>query len=114
RLVGPLTGLGCTDAAALPEPRAREERVTSLASQHTAFTYDIGLYFPPGYSPTSGNHPVIYAADREFLTRDLIAAVERDGHNAIIVTVGNGGANRRFVDYVFPGGVAYYRFLTLE
>lgn len=114
RLVGPLAALGCTDAAALPEPRAYEERAAQIASQHSAFTYDIGIYFPPGYSPTSGNHPVIYAADAEFLFRDIKAAVERSRHNAIVVVVGNGGSARRFIDYVFPGAADYHRFLTLE
>ena len=114
RLVGPLAGLECTDAAALPEPRAREERMAQIASRHAAFTYDIQVYFPPGYSAASGNHPVIYAADGELLFADIKAAVERSGHNAIVVVVGNGGADRRFIDYVFPGATAYNRFLTLE
>lgn len=114
RLVGPLASLGCTDAAALPEPSGYEERVAQIASQHTAFTYDIGIYFPPGYAPGSNIHPVIYAADREFLFAHLKAAVERYGHNAIVVVVGNGGADRRWIDYTFPGAAAYHRFLTLE
>jgi predicted alpha/beta superfamily hydrolase len=114
RLVGPLAGLPCNDAPAQPEPLGDEERSTPIASAHAGFNYDLGIYFPPGYSATSGNHPVIYTADREFLFRPIVDNVRRHGLNAIVVAVGNGGADRRWVDYTFPTAANYYRFLTRE
>jgi predicted alpha/beta superfamily hydrolase len=93
---------------------ANEERVARVTSAHTSFAYDIAISFPPGYSPTSGNHPVIYTADREFLYTHAVGAVTRYGFNAIVVSVGHGGSDRRFVDYGFPGAEDYYRFVTLE
>lgn len=114
RLVGPLAGLGCADAPPLSEPLANEERATQLSSAYTNFTYDIGIYFPPGYAPNSGSHPVIYSADRETLFRDIVDAVRHFGLNAIVVSVSHGGVDRRPVDYTFPGATAYHKFLTLE
>ena len=114
RLVGPLVGAPCRDAPLLPEPMANEERTARITSAHTNFAYDIAISFPAGYSPTSGNHPVVYTADREFLFAHAVFAVNRYAFNAIVVSVGHGGSDRRFIDYVFPGAEAYYRFITRE
>ena len=114
RLVGPLAGLPCSDAPAEPEPLAEEERSATIASAHASFSYDLGIYFPPGYNAASGNHPVIYTADREFLFRSVVDIVRRLGFNAIVVSVGYGNGDRRWVDYTFPGAESYYRFVTRE
>lgn len=114
RLVGPLNGLACTDNAFPPNPQANETHFTDLASPATGFTYPISMYFPPGYVAGSGPHPVIYAADAEFQFAHIVSAVRVNNYNAIVVGVGNGGGARRFVDYAFPGAVAYHDFLTLQ
>jgi hypothetical protein len=114
RLVGPLTGLGCTDGAVTASPLANEIHADSYVSTFTNFTYPISISFPPGYVPGSANHPVIYAADSEFQFQILVDTVRTRGYNAIVVAVGNGGAERRFVDYVSPGWNEYFRFLKLE
>lgn len=114
RLVGPLAGVGCADAPQLSEPMANEERITQFSSAHTNFTYAVGIHFPAGYAPNSGTHPVIYAADGEFLFRNIVDAVRHFGLNAIVVAVSHGGVDRRPVDYTFPGATAYNKFLTLE
>lgn len=114
RLVGPLTGLACTDNAFPPDPQANESHFTQLASPATGFTYPISMYFPPGYVAGSGPHPVIYAADAELQFGHIVNAVRANNYNAIVVGVGNGGGARRFVDYAFPGAAAYHAFLTLQ
>ena len=114
RLVGPLTGLGCTDGAVTAAPLANEIHTDQYTSTFTNFTYPISISFPPGYVPGSANHPVIYAADLEFQFQILVDAVRARGYNAIVVGVGNGGGDRRFIDYVSPGWNDYFRFLKLE
>lgn len=114
RLVGPLNGLPCVDNPATGTPLANETHFTTLASAHTGVTYPISMYFPPGYVAGSAPHPVVYAADSEFEFQTLVDTVRARGYNAIVVGVGNLGADRRFVDYALPGANAYYRFLTGE
>lgn len=113
RLVGPLTGLGCTDGV-VAVPLANEIHTDTYVSSYTGFTYPISMYFPPGYVPGSANHPVIYAADSEFLFQLIVDQVRSRGYNAVVVAVGNGGSDRRFIDYVSPGWTDYFRFLKLE
>jgi predicted alpha/beta superfamily hydrolase len=114
RLVGPLTGLGCTTNAFPPAPQANETHTTTLASTHTGFTYPISMYFPAGYAANSGPHPVIYAPDAELQFGLIVDEVRLRNYNAIVVGIGNGGSDRRFVDYAGPGWTAYHRFLTRQ
>ncbi|APV50216.1 hypothetical protein BWI17_11275 [Betaproteobacteria bacterium GR16-43] len=114
RLVGPLTGLPCVDNPATGTPLANETHFDQYDSAHTHFAYPITIYFPPGYVPGSANHPVIYAADSEFLFQGIADTVRARGYNAIVVAVGNGGSDRRFIDYVSPGWTQYFRFLKFE
>jgi hypothetical protein len=112
RLVGPLTGLGCTTNPIQPAPNGDQQQTFQLTSPDTGFTYPVAIWVPPGYNPTSGLHPVIYAADMEPQVLSLKNIVRANGHNAVVVAVGNGGPDRRFVDYTFPGAAAYHRFLV--
>lgn len=114
RLVGPLTGFGCTDKAPTPEPQPDSMSVTSLASTHTSFTYPVRVYVPAGYTANSGPHPVIYAADGEQQIGPIVSEVRARNYNAIVVAVDATSAARRFVDYAAPGWTAYYRFLTQQ
>jgi predicted alpha/beta superfamily hydrolase len=114
RLVGPLTGIGCTTAPAAPAPQADTTSIASLASTHTGFTYPVMLYFPAGYTAESGTHPVIYAPDSEMQFMLIVNEVRARNYNAIVVGIGNGGSARRFIDYVAPGWTAYHRFLTRQ
>ena len=114
RLVGPLAELGCITNAFPANPQADETHFTTLASAHTGFTYPISMYFPAGYVPDSAPHPVIYAADAEFQFQLIVNEVRARNYNAIVVGVGNGGSDRRFIDYGGPGWTAYHRFLTRQ
>jgi predicted alpha/beta superfamily hydrolase len=113
RLVGPLTGFGCTNGVA-PATLADTTSTTQITSPHTEFTYPISVYLPAGYSANSGPHPVIYAPDAEMQLAPIVEAVRLRNHNAIVVAVGNGGTARRFVDYAGPGWTSYHRFLTRQ
>ena len=112
RLVGPLAGLGCTTNPTPPAPNGDQQQTFQITSPDTGFTYPVAIWVPPGYNPTSGVHPVIYAADMEPQVLALKNIVRANGHNAVVVAVGNGGPDRRFVDYTFPGAAAYHRFLV--
>lgn len=112
RLVGPLAGLGCTTNPTQPAPSGDQQQTFQLTSADTGFTYPVAIWVPPGYNADSGLHPVIYAADMEPQVLSLKNIVRANGHNAVIVAVGNGGPDRRFVDYTFPGAAAYHRFLV--
>ena len=112
RLVGPLAGLGCTTALTQPAPNGDQQQTFQITSPETGFTYSVAIWVPPGYNPSSGLHPVIYAADMEPQVLSLKNIVRANGHNAVIVAVGNGGPDRRFVDYTFPGAAAYHDFLV--
>lgn len=113
RLVGPLTGQACVDTPVTGAPQGNDTRTEQLASVNTGFTYPISMYFPPNYA-AGGLHPVVYAADAEFEFQTLVDTVRARGYNAIVIGVGNGGSDRRFVDYGGPGWVPYYRFITGE
>ncbi|HYC37084.1 MAG TPA: alpha/beta hydrolase-fold protein [Usitatibacter sp.] len=112
RLVGPLTGLGCTVRTAPLIAQPDLQQMHTLISPDTNFTYQVAVWTPPGYVAGSGLHPVIYAADMEPQVLTLKNTVRAAGYNAVVVAVGNGGPDRRFVDYTFPGANAYHRFLV--
>lgn len=112
RLVGPLTGIGCTTNPTPPIFAGEKQETHQLVSPETGFTYPVAIWTPPGYGPNSGPHPVIYAADMEPQLLSLKNIVRAAGYNAVIVAVGNGGPDRRFVDYTYPGAPAYHQFLV--
>ena len=112
RLVGPLAGLGCTTDPMPIIANADQQQTKQIFSPETGPTYPVAIWTPPGYNPNSGLHPVIYAADMEIQVLSLKNIVRPSNYNAIIVAVGNGGPDRRFVDYAFPGAEAYHRFLV--
>jgi predicted alpha/beta superfamily hydrolase len=112
RLVGPLTGLDCTTNPTPPLPNGDSQQTFQITSPETGVTYPVAVWVPPGYNPTSGLHPVIYAADMEPQVLSLKNIVRANGHNAIVVAVGNLGPDRRFVDYTFPGAAEYHQFLV--
>ncbi len=114
RLVGPISGQQCVEGNPAPSPPSGEFKFASVASAQAAFTYPVSIYLPPGYSPARGAYRIVYAADAEFEFTTLANTVRDRGLDAIIVGIGNGGAERRFVDYALPGAEFYYAFLTRE
>jgi enterochelin esterase-like enzyme len=94
------------------QPTLRTLSVPS--SQVTGLTYEVTVYTPPGYATSTNQKAIIYALDHELQFGVVRQAVEMSGIDAIIVSVGNLGAPRRFVDFDLPGALPYMRFLTLE
>ncbi len=87
---------------------------TSVASAQTGIAYTIQIYFPPSYDQSTAAFPVIYQMDLETRFAPSIQVLQERGSNAVLVGIGNMGADRRFVDFELPGATAYYGFLTLE
>jgi enterochelin esterase-like enzyme len=97
-----------------PAPSGQVAATFTVDSAHTGVAYAVTVYTPPGYAATTVPKAVIYALDHELqytVVRDTAESLALD---AIIVSVGNAGAARRFIDFDLPGAEAYQRFLTLE
>lgn len=89
-------------------------RTLNVPSAQTGVTYEVTVYMPAGYAAGTDAKPVIYAPDRELQQGVLQDIVERYRLDAIVVSVGNLGGERRFIDFDLPGAEAYYRFVVLE
>ena len=102
--------------SATPPPSGGEVKVESLSvtSSYTGMTYPVTVYLPQGYATSTGTKPVLYAMDHELQFNVLRQTIELRGYDAILVSIGNLGSARRFVDFDLPGAEPYYRFLTLE
>lgn len=110
-------GGGGGDSSSTPPPVtpvAGRTVSTSIMSQQTGISYTLLVYLPAGYDQGSTAYPVIYQMDQESRFVPSIDVLRDRSVNAILVGIGNMGANRRFVDFEMPGAAAYYRFLTLE
>jgi hypothetical protein len=89
-------------------------KTLSVSSAYTGVTYPITLYVPADYSSSPGMKPVIYGMDDELEGNVIVAKVQQLKIDAIIVSIGNLGSDRRFVDFDLPGASDYFKFLTLE
>ena len=89
-------------------------RTLIVSSAHTGVSYEVTVYTPAGYATGTDAKAVIYAPDRELQQGMLQDVVERHHLDAIVVGVGNLGAERRFIDFDLPGAEAYYRFVVIE
>jgi predicted alpha/beta superfamily hydrolase len=95
-------------------PQQATLRTLSVPSSQVGLTYEVTVYTPAGYATSTNQKPIIYALDHELQFGVVRQFVELLGIDAIIVSVGNLGAPRRFIDFDLPGAEAYMRFLTLE
>jgi hypothetical protein len=89
-------------------------RTISVASSYTGVAYPVTIYTPAGYATSTDSKAVIYAMDHELQFDVIRGYVEAYGIDAIVVSIGNLGGDRRFVDFDLPGAEPYFRFLTLE
>lgn len=104
-------GGGDTPAQSAPPPSLR---TLSLPSAQTGLTYDITVQVPAGYASSTDAKPVIYAMDHELQFGVVQSMVQVLHIDAIIVSIGNLGSARRFIDFDLPGAEPYFRMLTLE
>jgi len=91
----------------------------TIDSSKTNYTYSILIYLPASYDVGNASYPTIYALDGDarFVPPDTRFTnfkniLERRGTDAILI--GIGGTERRQIDYLLPGAVAYHDFLALE
>ena len=86
----------------------------TVASSYTGVTYPVTVYLPASYAASTGTKPVVYAMDDEFQGPLIAQTLQSLGVDAIVVSVGNLGDARRFIDFDLPGATSYFKFLTLE
>lgn len=98
-------------AAAASSPTIRMLTVTS---SYTGVSYPVTITLPAGYAGSMDLKPIIYAMDDELEATAVMNAVIGFKLDAIVVSIGNLGGDRRFVDFDLPGASSYFRFLTLE
>jgi predicted alpha/beta superfamily hydrolase len=112
-----LTGCGGGGGGGAGAPSAASDaftRTLTVTSAYTGVTYPVTIYLPAGYATSSDAKAVIYGMDDELEAKAITDAVIGMNIDAIVVSIGNLGGDRRFVDFDLPGATAYFRFLTLE
>ncbi|MGR5208997.1 alpha/beta hydrolase [Vibrio rotiferianus] len=85
-----------------------------LYSSITDVTYPIDIYLPDNYEERTGPLPVIYASDGQYSSTSYGRLIEEYGAEVVLVSVYEGPAGRRNIDYLPPGVDNYYLFLTQE
>lgn len=90
------------------------ERNKSVASQITGITYPFHVYLPEGYATSGRRYPVIYATDGQWSFGAFSRMLDMRRKAAILISIEQGGPDRRAVDYTVGGAPAYGRFLREE
>lgn len=90
------------------------ERHQSVASRITGVTYPFHVYLPEGYASSGRRYPVIYATDGQWSFGSFSRMLDQRRKGVILVSIEQGGKNRREVDYTANGAPAYGRFLREE
>ena len=89
-------------------------RALSVSSSYTGLTYPVTIYLPADYASSADAKPVLYAMDDELEATAIMNTVIGLKLDVIVVSIGNLGGDRRFVDFDLPGATSYFKFLTLE
>ncbi|MBK1615706.1 hypothetical protein CKO44_19795 [Rubrivivax gelatinosus] len=90
------------------------ERNQSIASRITGITYPYHVYLPEGYASSGRRYPVIYATDGQWNFGSFSRILDQRRKAVILVSIEQGGPDRREVDYTEDGARAYGRFLREE
>ena len=112
-----LCAVACSGGGGDPAPPASSlptVKTLSVASAYTGMTYPITVYLPGGYTTSTDAKAVIYAVDDELEGAVIEQARLVQNIDAIVVSIGDLGSDRRFIDFELPGASAYFKFLTLE
>ena len=114
-------GAGSTSPASFaPLPAATHvyagtvERNKSVASQITGITYPYHVYLPEGYADSGRRYPVIYSTDGQWSFGAFSRMLDKRHKAVILISIEQGGPDRREVDYTADGAPAYGRFLREE
>jgi enterochelin esterase-like enzyme len=110
-----LAGCGGEGGSGAPSPATSAVSVASFSvdSRNTGISYPVSVYVPQN-ALSAQTLPVIYALDAETRFEPLMDVLQQSGTNAILVGISNTGANRRQVDFLLPGALAYYQFIVEE
>jgi predicted alpha/beta superfamily hydrolase len=116
-----VAGAGSTSPESLAPPPAAihvyagtVERNMSVASQITGITYPFHVYLPEGYASSGRSYPVIYATDGQWSFGAFSRMLDKRRKAWILISIEQGGQDRREVDYTVDGAPAYGRFLREE
>jgi predicted alpha/beta superfamily hydrolase len=90
------------------------ERGKSITSKATGITYPYHVYLPEGYATSAKRYPVIYGTDAQWSFPPFSRMLDKKRKQMILVSIDQGGDDRRSTDYVPKGAPAYARFLKEE
>lgn len=104
---------GCNSSSSI----SGSEEQDSITSGITDTNYPINIYLPASYESSNRDFPVLYVTDAEWRYLDVRHEVERRQIQVIIIGIGNSDREplgRRAIDYLLPGSLDYYQFLSNE
>ncbi len=128
-LCSPLLFLSCTSQTASPvstDGATMESQTAAhlspsqkmpqeqFASEITGITYPVDVYLPQGYEEAEAPFPVIYALDGQWAYDGYANILEERETAVILVSIHQGPEGRRDTDYLLPGALDYYQFITTE
>lgn len=90
------------------------ERDKSIASKVTGITYPYHVYLPEGYATSGKTYPVMYATDGQWSFPAFSQMLDKRRKQMILISIEQGGPDRRAIDYTVGGAPAYSRFLREE
>ena len=88
--------------------------VFNITSENTGISYPVHVYLPPGYEETEKDFPVIYWTDGQWYFHGMAGILEELNIRAVMVSVEQGGDDRRATDYMTPGSNTYFKFFADE
>ena len=100
-----------TPATPSPSQKMPQEQFNSDIS---SITYPVDVYLPEGYAAAQEPFPVIYALDGQWAYDEYVNILRQKETAVILVSIHQGPGDRRATDYLLPGAVDYYQFLTTE
>jgi len=85
----------------------------TFSSAITGTTYPYEVYLPPGYEKSQKKYPVVYSTDGQW-QKGYSYILEAHNKDVIYISIEQGPADRRMVDYLLPGATTYSKFLKAE
>ncbi|RZJ11211.1 MAG: hypothetical protein EOP39_06850 [Rubrivivax sp.] len=90
------------------------ERGKTIKSDITGIAYPYHVYLPAGYANSDKRYPVMYATDGQWSFPAFSRMLDQRRKPMILISIEQGGPDRRAVDYTVKGEPAYARFLKEE
>jgi len=109
-----LTACGGGESETTQNPYTMTNNISNISSSITNTNYRLDIYLPESYESDGSALPVIYSSDGQSHSDSYSAALNSHGAQAILVSIHEGPAGRRNIDYLTPGIYKYFEFLTQE